>query len=102
MVFPVTYYVIPEHLTRLSADRTELTFEQHLPRVRMEDLSVEVLDTSLLLDFRTEGTGPVARCYPLPYPVDPETASAEFRDSVLLVRMRLRQAVGIGRGVEIR
>ena len=101
MAFPATYYIIPEHRTRLSADRTELMFEQHLPLVRKEDLSVEVLETSILLDFRTEGSGPVARCYPLPYPVDPETAVAEFRDSVLVVRMRLRWPVGAGRRVEI-
>ena len=34
MAYPATYYVIPEHHTYLSDDRTELIFEQHLPLVK--------------------------------------------------------------------
>ncbi|WP_019176606.1 Hsp20/alpha crystallin family protein [Methanomassiliicoccus luminyensis] len=101
MATPSTYYLVPEHRTRLSEDRTELIFEQHLPMVRKEDLRVEALDTSLFLNFKAEGSGPMSRCYALPYPVDPSTAFAELRDSVLTVRIRLHQPVGPGVQVEV-
>lgn len=92
MAYPQTYYVIPEHHMYLSDDRTELVFDQHLPNVRKEDLNIEVLEKSICLDFKAEGKEPVARCFSLPYDVDPSTASGDFDNKVLIVRAKLRTA----------
>lgn len=99
MAYPATYYVIPEHHIYLSDDRTQLVFDQHLPGVRKEDLNAEVLEKSICLSFRAEGKEPVDRCYALPYDVDPDTAEAEFDNSVLRVRARLRTAPFPGKKV---
>jgi HSP20 family molecular chaperone IbpA len=84
-------YVIPEHHMYLSDDRTELVFEQRLPLVRKEDVNIEVLEKSICLDFRVEGRR-MARCYSLPYDVDPATAEGSLHNEVLTVRARLRTA----------
>jgi HSP20 family molecular chaperone IbpA len=89
---PTMYYVIPEHHMYLSDDRTELVFDQHLPRVRKEDLNIEVLEKSICLDFRAEGQQRLSRCFALPYDVDPGTAAGDFDNEVLTVRAKLRTA----------
>ncbi len=96
MAYPPAYYVIPEHHIRLSDDRTELVFDQHLPNVSKDDLSVEVLEESICLDFRAAGKEMVSRCFPLPYAVDPSTAVGEYRDNVLTVRAKLRDTLSPG------
>lgn len=90
MGYPAMYYVIPEHQMYLSDDRTELVFDQHLPQVRKEDLNIEVLEKSICLDFKVEGKPRMARCFSLPYDVDPSTAEGDFNDGVLTVRAKLR------------
>jgi len=78
-VYPPNYYIIPEHHIRLSDDRTELMFEQHLPGVRREELNVEVLEKSICLNFQPVGKDPISRCYSLPYRVVPTTAEGAPR-----------------------
>lgn len=101
MAYPSQYYVIPEHHMRLSDDRTELVFEQHLPGVRKSDLKVEVLEQSVCLDFKAEGKQPMSRCYSLPYHVEPSTAAGDFKDGRLEVRVRLRDALGTGKTLDL-
>jgi len=101
MAYPSQYYVIPEHHIRLSDDRTELLFEQHLPDVRKNDLKVEVLVESICLDFRPEGKERVSRCYSLPYQVVPSEASGDFTDGRLFVRARLRHPPGVGKTLDL-
>lgn len=95
------YYVIPEHHMALSDDRTELVFEQHLPDVRREQLSVEVLEQSICLEFTPDGGQPVSRCYGLPYHVVPSEAKGTFVGNRLVIRARLRDVLGMGNRLEL-
>jgi HSP20 family molecular chaperone IbpA len=101
MSYPATYYVIPEHHMLLSDDKTELVFDQHLPTVRKEDQNIEVLEKSICLDFRIKGKEPVARCFSLPYDVDPSTAEADFTNNVLTIRAKLRAAPYPGKKIAL-
>ncbi len=67
-------------------------FDQHLPMVRKDNLNVEVLEKSICLDFKAEGRERMARCYSLPYEVDPSTAEGSFDNNVLTVRAKLLTA----------
>lgn len=101
MAYPANYYVIPEHHIRLTDDRTELVFEQHLPGVSKDDINVEVLEESVCLDFKAQGKDPVARCYSLPYLVDPSSATGEFKDNRLEIRARLQEVLRTGKRVDL-
>ncbi len=101
MAYPTTYYVMPEHHTQLSDDRSELIFEQHLPGVTKEDLNVEVLEESVCMDFKPEGKQAVSRCYSLPYLVDPSTATGSFKDGVLTLRVKLQEVLITGKRVSL-
>jgi len=100
-VYPPNYYIIPEHHIRLSDDRTELMFEQHLPGVRREELNVEVLEKSICLNFQPVGKDPISRCYSLPYRVVPTTAEGAFREGRLEIRVRLEDVLGSGKRLEL-
>lgn len=95
------YYVIPEHHIALSDDRTELVFEQHLPNVRREQLSVEVLEQSICLEFQPDDGQPVSRCYGLPYHVVPSEAKGSFRNGRLEIRVKLRDFLGMGTRLDL-
>jgi HSP20 family molecular chaperone IbpA len=99
MGYPSTYYVMPEHHIRLSDDKSEIVFDQHLPGVRKDDLNVEVLEGSICMEFQPEGKDVVSRCYSLPYAVDPSTAAGEFRDGVLHLRVKLRESLVPGKRI---
>ncbi len=101
MGYPATYYIMPEHHIRLSGDRTELLFEQHLPGVLKDDLNVEVMEESVCMDFKPEGKNPVSRCFSLPYLVDPSTAEGSFKDGVLMLRVKLQEVLMSGKRIDL-
>ncbi|NLI73241.1 MAG: hypothetical protein GX369_00500 [Euryarchaeota archaeon] len=95
------YYVIPEHHFALSDDRTELIFEQHLPRVSRDQINVEVLEQSICLEFQPYDGPLLSRCYGLPYHVIPSESKGTFLDGRLEIKARLRDALGIGSKLEL-
>ena len=78
-----------------------MIFDQHLPLVRKEDLNVEVLEKSICVDFKAEGKEPVARCYALPYQVEPDTAAGEFKDHMLRIRVAIAEELAAGKRVDL-
>ena len=93
--------MIPEHHILLSDDRTELVFEQHLPDVRREQMSVEVLEQSICLEFQPEDGVPLSRCYGLPYDVVPSESRGSFSDGRLEVRAKLKEPLGLGKRLDL-
>jgi HSP20 family molecular chaperone IbpA len=87
--YPSDYYVMPDHKIRLSEDRKEVWISQPLPMVKKNDLNIEVHKKGFCLDFNPEKKNPVHKCFNLAYEVDPDSASAEFKDGVLMIKANL-------------
>lgn len=98
--YPADYYVMPDHMIRLSDDRKQLWIMQPLPGVNKKDLNVEIHDKGFCLDFKPEKKQAVHKCWHLAYEVDPDTAKAEYKNGLLTIMADLKSE-HMGKSIEI-
>ena len=89
--YPAGYYIMPDHVVRLSTDRKKISIMQPLPGAKKGDINVEVNENGFCLDFTPEGKDPVHRCYVVGYDIDPATAESALKDGVLTIKASLAE-----------
>ena len=89
--YPAGYYVMPDHVVRLSSDRKKISIMQPLPGAKKSDINVEVTSSGFCLDFQPEGKDPVHRCYIVGYEIDPATAESTWKDGMLVITAALAE-----------